>query len=90
MNMGMINRLEIVIAGILQSPPSVENRKNRNNLKRPPDDRYSVTKYRPIITRDTLNVSGIIFLEYANHIDDNNMMVALNATILLISLLINR
>ncbi|GAH99082.1 unnamed protein product [marine sediment metagenome] len=62
-NTGMINRLKIANAGILQSPPSVENMKNSNNLRRPPDDRYPVTKYRLIMTRDTLKVSGIIFLE---------------------------
>ena len=41
------------------------------------------------MTSDTLKVSGMIFLEYANQIEDNNMMVALNATVLLISLQIN-
>ena len=43
----------------------------------------------PIITKDTLKVSGIILRENANHIDTVNTIVALNATLLFMRSFIN-
>ena len=55
--------------GSLHNAPSVAKTKNKNNCHTRPFLKYSNPKNSPAKTKDTENVSGIMILEWPNHME---------------------
>ena len=77
-------------AGILQSIPIVEKKKKLIRFIFFPEVKKRKAWYNPMIVSAILKVSGIVFLENPNQIEESNIIEALKAILLVHNFSINK